>query len=166
MTMDTGITGAKRQSWAHDNPRDLLRQLVEQNPTWSREHVFKEFKAKIIKNRSFIDVVLEYWFANNFHSLVRDPGGRPTHGQQGAAASGAKAKIQARIKQEAQVLLLDLMMPIGKKLGDCTGLECKALSTKMGGWLLRISNQIKPDETVSSALSENQVRDLYAKTTA
>jgi hypothetical protein len=33
MTMfDTGITGAKRVSWAHDNPRDLLLQLRKQYP--------------------------------------------------------------------------------------------------------------------------------------
>ena len=164
MTMvDTGVTGAKRQSWHATNPRELLKRLIEENPKWDKERVLRTFSREVTDNRRYIDTIVEYWFANNYHSLIERPARTYRARQTREATEQVKAAIKNEIEHKATVMLLELNMPNGKLLRDCTGAECSKLSSKIGGWLLRISKRIKPNQTVGSALTEQEVRDFYAK---
>ena len=62
-----------------------------------------------------------------------------------------------------QLKLLDLMLPNGKTLRDCTGRECREMGEKVGDWLLKVSSRVKPDQLVGDALQEADVRRLYGK---
>lgn len=162
--MDTGVTGAKRQSWKEANPRELLKRLAEDNPSWSKERLFQAFVDQVMGNKGYLDTIVEYWFANNFHSLLE----RPSNANERARSSrveGIKANLAEHITRHAEMLLLEMQMPNGKPLRDCTGAECLKLSSAVGGWLLRVSKRIGSDQTVGSALTENEVREMFDKST-
>jgi hypothetical protein len=156
--MNLGTTGAKRQSWAHDNPRDVLLGLIKANKSWNERRIFDAFFDEVVGNENYMKVILEYWFANNYASLIgKRKQRKPSTGKLETAAT-VSTKINDRIEREAQTLLLEWTMPNGKRLADCTGSDCK----KVGGWLSRIADKIKPTDIVGRVLSEKQVRSLYA----
>jgi hypothetical protein len=159
MSMDMGVTGAKRQSFSRSNPRELLRTLVEQHPQWSRERIFSELRDRVMgaRDKAYLDTILEYWFANNYHSLVPEV----DRAERQAARSKAASDVKAAIEDHIKIALLDMMMPNGKPLRQCTGLECARFSSKIGAWLLRISKQIKPTDIVGDVMTEKQLRQLY-----
>ena len=162
--LDTGTTGAKRQSWKATNPRELLKRIMEDHPKWDKDRVLQTFLTEVSDNRRYFETIVEYWFANNFHSLVERPSSPHRFRQAVTTATvDVRQKVEQQIEQKAEVMLLDMLMPNGKMLRDCTGAECSKLSTKIGGWLLRIAKRIKPTQTVGSALNEAQARELYAK---
>lgn len=164
-TMDTnlrtGRQGAKVQSW-RSSPRDLLKKLMDKSPGASKEKLFKTFYSYITsaKGEQYLQGVAEYWFANNFNSLVREEE-RP---KRAYVRAQRKEELEVRteefkkiIKEKAtKLVLLDLIQPNGKPLRDCKGSDC----AKFGGWLSRIAKAIAPNEIVGEALSEEQVRHL------
>ena len=54
------------------------------------------------------------------------------------------------------IMLLDLMLPNGKLLRDCTGVECRAA----GGWLVKIADRVG-DGVVGEVLSENEALSIF-----
>jgi hypothetical protein len=99
--------------------------------------------------------VFKYWFANNYVSL------RPLTP---AEREARKAQRQVEIEQAKTTIkqnLLDLVLPNGKRLRDCTGRDCTRLSKKIGPWLMRIAEKVKPNEIVGKVLTEAQVQSLY-----
>jgi hypothetical protein len=70
--------------------------------------------------------------------------------------SQAKDALKERIQHEAQIVLLQMIMPNQKKLYDCTGQDCK----QMGGWLKAIGEKVPAKKTVGETLTEKQVRLL------
>jgi hypothetical protein len=158
--VDIGTTGAKRQSW-YDNPREVLRRIVEKNPSWSRDRLFIEFKRIVEKKPTHLETIIEYWFSNNYHSLIERPDATERNRVRVEKTEQLRAALNEKIKEHAKIVLLDMLMPNGKKLRECTGSECKILSSKIGAWLLRLSKQMKPNEFVGDVLTETQVKDFY-----
>jgi len=167
----TGVYGAKVQSWAEHNPRELLKKLADANPGASQDGLLailtKEAKAK--RNGDYLDAIIAYWFANNYNSLTRHaPPAAPAQRAQVLATqraaraarvdAGVKA-LEAEIKREAQIILLDMVTPNGRTLKDCTGEDCAAL----GGWFAAVARATPPNCTVGQALTEDQLRTLYAE---
>ena len=72
-----------------------------------------------------------------------------------------KAKVRAKIVEKAQMILLDMKLPNGKALRDCTGADCAKLGPAMGEWLSNISGEVKPRQKVGDVLSEERVRELF-----
>ena len=158
--LDTGITGAKRQSWKHDNPRDVLKSIIEKNQHAGKEELLEIFTRTIFEkgNRDLIETVIEYWFANNLHSLLNSDSNlkeqfiRPR-------VSKIKEQIRERIKVAAGVVLMDMMMPNKKKLRDCSGTECAAV----GGWLSIVATRMPPSAIVGKMFSEQDMRGMLAE---
>lgn len=174
-------TGANRQSHRSTATRPLLKKLMDKSPNphlkEERERIFEVFREKVMprcepkcqmRNTEHFEVLLEYWFTNNYNSLLAffaQPGA-PSRQQRAVAKHAAKKKRTEQIKTAAveavaQIVLLDLMLPNGKALRECTGLECRQLGRKVGSWLVRIADQIKPDQIVGNVLKEEEVRKLY-----
>src|SRR5215471_3987531 len=149
--IDTGITGAKRQSWRHDNPRDTLRNIIEGNPHADKEKLLTLFKDIIlkVKNQAILETIIEYWFANNLSSLLQSDADLK---KQFSAPNIAKLKdkIRERIKIASGIVLLDIIMPNKKRLGDCTGAECAAV----GGWLSLVAARMSPSQIVGKIFTE------------
>src|SRR5262245_10718011 len=159
--MDLGVQGAKRQSW-QENPREILRRLLEKNPSWGRGQLLDEFKRLVENSPSHLEAIIEYWFSNNYYSLLERPDRSDERRQrQASQTSQFRKALNEKIDDRVKVVLLDMQMPNGKPLRNCTGTECKALSGRMGAWLLRISKQMKPTDIVGDVLTETQIKKLY-----
>jgi hypothetical protein len=158
--VDTGITGAKRQSWKHDNPRDVLKKIIEQNARAAKEDLLEIFTRAMFEkgNRALIETVIEYWFANNLHSLLNSDS--QLRGQfSRPKVSKIKEHIRERIKIAAGVVLMDMMMPNKKKLRDCSGAECAAV----GGWLSVVAARMSPTAIVGKTFSEQDMHTILAE---
>ena len=160
--IDHGTTGAFRQTWRKGNPRSLLETIIAKNPKADEKKIHELFWREIEGDPMLLRACVEYWLDNNFHSLTREIAGLPKSvnkpaKQTVAAVTKTKALIKERITHEARVILLDLVMPNSKRLGDCTGTEC----TKIGGWLSQLAKKVPPTKTVGETLSEQQVFDIW-----
>ena len=161
-SLDTGTYGAKVQSWRRANPRDLLKKLIEENPRVAKADLFKTFRDQIRGDdgEEFLDSIIEYWFSNNYHSLIER---HPRNAAANKAEKRAKIaeiteKIKARVRQEA-LFLLDTVLPNGKALRDSTFGEC----AKIGGALSKIASKGKPGQIVGTVLSDTQLRKLQGR---
>jgi hypothetical protein len=117
--------------------------------------LLRKFVEKLADDDDHLAVVIEYWFTNNLRSLRAKP--KPI--DSAATIAGFKAKLDGKIAQKAREILLDLIMPNGAPLRDCTGKDC----SDFGGWFKKIADMVKPRQRVGSILSEDQVRALYGK---
>lgn len=154
--LDTGIYGAKVQSWRRANPRDLLKRLIDENPKFGKDNLFKTFRDQLRgeDGEEFLDSVIEYWFANNYHSLIE----RPTPHIRAARKAAARADTE-KVKEHIQKRLLNMVLPNGETLGNSTFGYC----AKLGGGLSRIGAKGKPNQIVGKHLSETEVRKLYGR---
>lgn len=167
--IDTGVQGAKRQTFHKSSPRGALMELINENPSASEDRVLKLFAERVKEgsDEDYISPIIEYWFAHNYPSLMK--GARPPAlrvvAREAAVAKDAEIqeKVIFRIKEEARMILLDMVLPNGKALRDCTGRECERLGNKVGAWLGKVAGKIKPNETVGDVLDEAAVRKLYGR---
>lgn len=161
MTMiDTGYTGAKVQTWLSVSPREVLKNIIDGDPHIGKEQALLEFKRRIINNDLMVDAIIEYWFTNNYNSLVSIPERKANSTlatKRNAVVQSAATTIRKSIERKAAILLMGMTMPNGKPLGDCTGADCR----EVGGWLDRVAQLISPDDTVRDKLSEDDLRTLY-----
>ena len=56
--------------------------------------------------------------------------------------------------------LLDLPVPNGKLLGDCTGAECQRLSRRYGAFFAEIGKRLNPHDHVRQHLSEAELQAI------
>lgn len=157
-SLDTGTYGAKRQSFRKASPRDLLKRLMEENSRASEQKLQAMFADKVRSDDDYIDAIIEYWFANNYRSLVSKPEA-PAQKQRAVAERAARVEvIKEKIKIAAtRIVLLDITMPNGKALRDCTGKDC----AKAGGWLSKIAKSIKTTDVVGKVMSESAVQKIF-----
>jgi hypothetical protein len=161
--LDTGTYGAKVQSWKSANPRDLLRQIIEENRNADKPALLAITRDRLLAGDAVdhLEAVIEYWFANNYHSLVERPAPPPreaTKATRAAAVKNVKEKVKTRILEEAQAMLLDIVtLPNGKSLRDSTGKDC----AKAGGWLSKLAEKVGPKQRVGATLSEEEVRSVW-----
>jgi hypothetical protein len=159
----TGRTGAARISWEHYNPRDLLIRLMRANPDAGEQALAVILRESVLGDESdYLLPILLYFVRNTVSALNRERAAEERKSHQhdedpDPKIAEAKAKIMARIKAEAEKITLDLVMPNGKPLRDCTGEDCSHL----GGWGRRLAVRVGPFKTVGEVLSETDVRDLY-----
>lgn len=154
-SLDTGTYGAKVQSWKRANPRDLLKRLIDNQPAAGRDAIFQEFREYLRGDdgEDFLDSVIEYWFANNYHSLIERPA--PSR----AAQQTERRVAVEKVKETIRARLLDMRLPNGLTLAASTFGYC----AKLGGGLARIGAKGKPNQVVGKHLSETEVRKLYSK---
>jgi hypothetical protein len=171
--IDTGVRGAKRQSWKAANPRELLKRVIDDNPGADREgllHLFRDQMWQEDEAEEYVDTIIEYWFANNYHSLVGPlpalPRSREARSRTVELAQEIKAKVKAKILERAAIVLSDMVLPNGKRLADCTGRECLSMSGALGGLIAKIADKVKPSQVVGQVLTEQQLQDMYVGKTS
>lgn len=165
--MNIGTIGAKRQSWSGTNPRDLLKSVMDENPGADRPVIFKLFRERLREDNEsedYVDTIIEYWLANNYYSLVGPSRSIQATTRIGAvteAANEIRTRVASKIKESAKIVLLELVMPNGKQLRECTGKECRELSARVGEWLLHVSERVKARQTVGDVLTEADLQEIY-----
>lgn len=179
MTMTTNhVQGAARQSWKSDNPRAILRLILDgADDPHDRTSVYDKFVKHVLnKGGSLILTnIVDYWFDNNYRSMVRDyplPGQteeqiRMERESKRAAAqkeiASRYSKIEAVVARKADekaVLLLATMMPIGKAFGDCTGSEVRAMRDHLPKAFDAVIAKVGDNVLVRSVFTNKQLGKL------
>lgn len=145
-----GQLGQTRSSWRDESHlRGMLLRLMRQHPGATREELETMYLAEMEASKALTQEAGRRCFDNDFRSTqraVRTP--RPIDAGELAAANERLAKV----------VLLDLLMPNGKKLRDCTGKDCKAA----GGWLMLVGLRIGDDGIVGQQLGEAELAAMRA----
>jgi len=158
MELNLGQTGAKRQAWHSVSPRDALKLLIETHPNWQRDRMLREFRSLVGKDEKMTAAVIDYFFTN-FYNYLTEPPEKPRDHEENVAI--AIRAIENAIARQANIKLLELVFPNGKRLSECTGEQCRAYSSKFGGWLLKLSKLLKPKQTVGEKFGEEALRGIY-----
>jgi hypothetical protein len=160
--IDLGTTGAKRATWS-ENPRKLLKDIIDDNPNSSEAEWRRLFKAAARNEDDQIDAVLDYFLDNTIRSLM------PRKAPERTAAAAARVKeareravyvkerVESRVREAAKIVLLELTMPNGKKLGECTGADCK----RFDGWFHRLAKVVPVNKRVDETLSEKRLQQIW-----
>lgn len=165
--IDTGTTGAKRQSWRKDNPRDVLKRIIDENPASSEGDVQELAWHEMRDHIGYMRTIFEYWFANNFRSLAAQIESPIKSRRETIAATRRRInerketlrrRLDEKIEQRIKIALLDMILPTGKTLRDSSREELIAL----GGWAAKVADNLHEGQTVGDAgLSEEILRSLY-----
>lgn len=169
MTIDTGIQGAKRQSHSGHSPRDILAQVVGDNPKADIGKIWAEFRNAILRpeNAEYLDSLIDYWLTNNARPAGSPRVGRPVRTYDPAPRMAAESRIRdavvSKVQEAAKALLLDEVMANGKRLRHCTGSECGQMAEQHGKqslWLSKIADRVPGNKLVGDVLDENAVRKI------
>jgi hypothetical protein len=145
-----GTLGQTRSTWRDDNHlRGLLLRLVIENPQANREELEALYLDKAESNSTLVEEALRRSFDNDYWQLQRPAKRRRPL---------IEAEVTAVTEQLRVVVLLDLVLPNGKKLRECSGQECR----QAGGWLTAVADRIGNRGIVGEKLSEAEVAALYA----
>jgi hypothetical protein len=165
--LSTGIRGATRQSWNH-SPRELLREILDAHPGSDRKGIFRLFRDRLDADdgQEYIETIVEYWFANNYYSLIGNKPApqakrREVAAQVEQATEVIAGRVRAKIKEQAKIMLLKMKLPNGKPLSECTGSECVQMGSRIGGWLAEIGRRVKPNQKVGEVMTEADLRAIY-----
>jgi len=154
--IDFGTTGAKRATWRRANPRELLARIITENREKSAQAWRDLFWHEIGEDGQMLRAIAEYWLDHNLRSLTDDNRDRDRTARR-TAIQDAKTQVMERIGEQAKIVLLDLVMPNGKTLADCTGADCR----RFGGVFSQIAQKVPARQLVGAVLSETQVRRLW-----
>jgi hypothetical protein len=172
--------GATRQTRRRPALRPVLKEMMDAVDDPHSPEDRATIKAQFLQfmhssaGNPHRETAYSYWLDNNYRALLadypepnQDDTPSPEERKQTAQAEKRKIeeelkqKVESAIKQKAQIILLDMVLPNGKALRDCTGRECKQMGGKMGTWLGKIAERVKPTELVGSVLKEADVRKLF-----
>lgn len=155
MNMELHAKGASFIAMSSEhNPRDLIVELVKKNPGADRKALFVSFRETLDEmGEEYRRAVEWYFFVNMYDYLVI------SRKQMSGPIERAEARIQQRERVEAikaQIIMLDLTMPNGKAMRECTGAEM----AKFGNRYQKIAERVGKTKTVGGVLNEEQVRDI------
>jgi len=177
-TYSTTGYGATREHRRTVSAEALLKRYMDNadNPhDWEERNRIKNEITDYLRSKegeAYIETVIEGWFQNAYRRMLfdyaRGDGSLPDRKKRQKEIEEKQGEIEKDIEKvidrRAKLKLLDLIMPNGKMLRNCTGKECKQLSTKTSTWLAKIATKVKPTELVGAVLSEVQVHNLWSST--
>lgn len=156
---------------------DIFQRSLRNDPDGSRKDQFKAFLKAIRESDDLVEQLAETYFEQNYHRFkIQEKGGSvqivgtPVE-ERRAATIAARQERDAQIETLAQarvnraldhiknIILLDLKMPNGKKLRECTGADL----AKIGGWASELSTHIGATEVVDKHLNEADVRNVWER---
>jgi hypothetical protein len=172
----TSQYGATREHRKGSSAEALLKTLMDRatDPhSWEERNDIKAEITTTLRSKEgqkYIESVIDGWFQNAYRRLLKDypNGDAPPEREVHVTASKTKQveveqKLEKAIDRRVKLKLLDLVLPNGKALRDCTGRECRALGKKTNRWLVAIADRIKPTDLVGAVMSETAVRRMYPK---
>ena len=161
-TTATATTAQKRATWRKSNPRELLARIIDENRGASEQSWRDAFWDEVDGNRSLLQVIVQYYLDHNIRSIVSPPVKPPARSKwdRETATKNVKQKLVKRLHEEAQLMFLDLIMPNGKALKECTGQDCR----QFGGWATKLAKLVPANKQVGQVLKEGQVRKLWLET--
>lgn len=156
--VEIGRTGAKRISVEQSNPRALLLELIDRFPHDEEKCMLRHFQEAVKDDPDMLDVVIGYAFANHWEAIHNPKKNHSIQNKKSFIKHSAQLRIgiQRVIKEKAQEMLMEMAMPNGKRLGDCT----ISYVSRLGGWLSKIVEGKNPRQTVEHVYDEDQLREM------
>lgn len=143
-------------------PISTLVDLIRAKPTLPEAKQKAAFLKAIRDDEELLEALIYEWLSIKYSTAYRIavPPSREEVRASRSDGVAQRERAVAAIKVRAiQMVLLDMVLPNGKPLRDCTGKDC----AKAGGWLSKIAGAIKPTDKVGAALNEEQVRKFYGR---
>ncbi len=155
MNMQLHSTGASFVAAKEkNNPRDLVAKIIEKMESAERSEQFEAFRTMLAKRSDEYQRAVDWYFFVNMHDYMTTNRNRRRDPIERAEALAEK---HDRVKSiVAQIVLLDLTMPNGMALRDCTFAEC----AKFGGFFAKIAKKGKPKQIVGKVMTEEQLQAL------
>jgi hypothetical protein len=141
--VDLSVTAAKRQTWEKNNARAVVKEVMDEMPDADSEARFHVFYARA------------HQFDTEIYRYFHDNAERALRVRKGESVDRTKAREQAA--KDLKLFLLDLMLPNGKMLRDCTFSE----AGRAGGWYTRLSKCGQPGEIIGATMTEKEVRAVW-----
>ena len=138
---------------ATDNPREMLIHLIEKNKDATKDDLFKIFRKHLDDEPGYQRAVDWYFFINMYEYAMTNRN-RNKDPVERAEARERQSKMVESIK--AQIIMLDLTMPNGKAMRECTGGEM----AKFGNRFQKIAERVGKTKLVGEVLAEDQVKAI------
>jgi hypothetical protein len=142
-----GIRGQVRESWRKDDLRGLLVAVRKEHPDKTRDQCWTIYLARAKPVDALVENGLRRCFDNDWRA--KSPARAPVTEEEAEAFKWGLMSI----------VLLDLILPNGKKLRDCTGKECRAA----GGWLIDVAERVGDDGMVGVLMAETELASIFAR---
>jgi hypothetical protein len=156
MNLELHSTGASFVAGKEENnPRDLVLEVIQALPDGTRTERFNMFRNRLADMPDDYQRAVEFYFFVNMHDYFTTSRSRPDPMQRAQAVAKQRDMVES-IK--AQIVLLDLTMPNGKAMKDCTGAEM----AKFGNRYQRIAEKVGKAKLVGAVLDEAGVRRIMA----
>jgi hypothetical protein len=133
----------------------MLLDLMESHAEKTKNEIFEMFRDALAEDQSYQRAV-DWYFFLHMYDYATDPrrsGPAPDPVQRAEARVQRREAIQ---RVAAQIVMLDLTMPNGKTMRECTGAEM----AKFGNRFQKIAEKVGKTKTVGAVLSEEQVRGI------
>ena len=162
--LNLGTTTVSRKNMSHK----FLRQLKRDNPNFTQEQTLKEvraqFRANSVFNNDFeeiFDDIILLWFFNAYRTVFAEKPDRKASAQRQADIENTiRASLDRVIRNKAAIMLMNMVMPNGRMLKECTGAEVRRLADNP--WLMTIADAIRPRQHVGNVLTEEQLQLAFA----
>lgn len=166
--IDNGVQGAKRQASKRDPLLKIAHEILD--PLSKREKEsgraakyarrFQEAVAKHPDSIELTNMVFEYMWVILYNRATKKA---PTAAERAASRAATARRIEShkqsiRLKIEAKAgeMVLDMVMPNGKALRECTGSDLKVMAPKIDKALTFLVRTLKPRQTVGSVYATNE----------
>lgn len=150
----TGAAATRRTSKL--NPMEILTNLRDKDPTESKERQFEKWRKIIEGNETLLEATLFHAFINYWSSLDRDHRAERRQPEQPEQKAQRAAEVALLVERAKNIVLLDLILPGGKKLRDATFADC----AKAGSWYAKIAKRGRPNQIVGVVLSESDLQKI------
>lgn len=158
----------RRDRRAYDDMHKLLKNIKYTDPNISeadaREQLWSQLQTD---SEQFFRLLFDNWFETNWprYRAIVSYGAVALMKDENRKTRKAKRRERKLIKRAVetvtQLVLMNLKMPNGKLLRDCTGADC----SRFGGWCLDIAKRIGATEKVGKHLTETDLQNLYGRNT-
>lgn len=167
MTMpDDGIQGAKRLAMNNDVLLNIVLSVIEGRPRNADPYssqLARRFQEEIENHPDTVDLtsqIFEYFYVNNARRALRE---KPTKAEREAARERSDARVLAKQREmdnrtdaRAHKMFLDMLMPNGKTLRDCTGNDLRKMEPRIAKTMKHLAKTLKPRQKVGDVYTTNE----------
>jgi hypothetical protein len=148
-TLRQGAAVVRRTS--PKNIMELLIGIIESDPTADTDRLFRLWSEAVKEDDDYLSAALRHTFTNLHHAI--ETGRKPRQRGQ-RSATEQRTAINAIKAQVRQAIILDFVMPNGKKLRDCRVDYVKRCNAGFD----RLLTGLKPNDIVGKKLTDKQAQ--------
>lgn len=150
----TGAAAVRR--FAAKNPVKILKDMRDADATADDKRLFKAWRKRCQVDDDLDEAIYLHAFANMLSTIEQPRQPRKRRPPTKSQIAAERRAVEVLTRRMGTVKLMDLMMPNGKKLRDCTLAECGTF----GSWFRMIATKGKPSDIVGKVLTEADLQKI------